>query len=196
MDLRAPRRMQPRRLIPCLMVALGVLALSVEALSAQEVPPPREQVRVLLQAFSFDRALPDRGGLVIGVLYSNDSSEAEAIRLAFEELGADGIQGLPVTAIAVRLRSAALLIETFNAEGVTAVYVPENLALALSSIQQVTRALGLPSVAGGRRLVQLGISMGAFLSDTGARLIVNERSMQIENVDLPAQVLVVAEVVR
>ncbi|MGY8779698.1 MAG: hypothetical protein ACKVIN_16460 [Longimicrobiales bacterium] len=188
--------MQPRRLIPCLMVVLGVLALSVEALSAQEVPPPREQVRVLLQAFSFDRALADRGGLVIGVLYANDSSEAEAIRLAFEELGADGIQDLPVTAIAVQVRSAALLIETFNAEGVTAVYVPENLSLALSSIQQVTRALGLPSVAGGRRLVQLGISMGVFLSGTGTRLIVNERSMQIENVDLPAQVLVVAEVIR
>ena len=190
--------MQPRWLIPRLLVALGALALSVEDLSAQERPPPLEQARILLQAFSFDRALPDRDsdGLVIAILYGNDSSEADAMRLAFEEVGADGVQNLPVSALAIRFRTVPALLESFDAEGVTAVYVPESLAPALSSIQQVTRALGLPSLASGRGLVEQGVSMGVFLSETGAKLIVNQRSMQIENIDLPAQVMAIAEVIR
>ena len=190
--------MQPRWLIPRLMAALGALALSGGALSAQERLPPLMQVRILLQAFSFDRALSDRDsdGLVIAILYGNDNSEADAMRLAFEELGADGVQNLPVSAIAIRFRTVPALLESFDAEGVTAVYVPESLAPALSSIQQVTRALGLPSLASGRGLVEQGVSMGVFLSETGAKLIVNQRSMQIENIDLPAQVLAIAEVIR
>ena len=190
--------MQPRWLIPRLLVALGALALSVEDLSAQKRPPPLEQARILLQAFSFDRALPDRDsdGLVIAILYGNDSSEADAMRLAFEEIGADGVQNLPVSALAIRFRTVPALLESFDAEGVTAVYVPESLTPALSSIQQVTRARGLPSLASGRELIEQGVSMGVFLSETGAKLIVNQRSMQIENIDLPAQVMAIAEVIR
>ena len=190
--------MQPRWLIPRLLVALGALALSVEDLSAQERPPQLEQARILLQAFSFARALPDRDsdGLVIAILYGNDSSEADAMRLAFEEVGADGVQNLPVSALAIRFRTVPALLESFDAEGVTAVYVPESLTPALSSIQQVTRARGLPSLASGRELIEQGVSMGVFLSETGAKLIVNQRSMQIENIDLPAQVMAIAEVIR
>ena len=190
--------MQPRWLIRPLALALGALALSLGDLSAQKQPPPHEQARILLQAFNFDRALPNRDsdGIVIAVLYANDTSEADAMRLAFEELGANGVQGLPVTAIAIWFQNVSALIEEFEAEGVTAVYVPENLAPALSSIQQVTRALGLPSLGSGRELVERGVAMGVFLSDTGAKLIVNQRSMQIENIDLPAQVMAIAEVIR
>ena len=118
------------------------------------------------------------------------------MRLAFEQIGADGVQNLPVSALAIRFRTVPALLESFDAEGVTAVYVPESLTPALSSIQQVTRARGLPSLASGRELIEQGVSMGVFLSETGAKLIVNQRSMQIENIDLPAQVMAIAEVIR
>lgn len=183
------------------MQMIGVLCaftLCAETSSAQEQLAPLEQSRILLRAFSFDRALldRDRDGLVIAFLYANDSSESRAMRLAFEQLGADGIRNLPVNTIAIRFESVSVLLESIDTEAITAIYVPESLAPALSSILQVTRARGLPSLGSGRALVEQGVSMGAFVSETGAKLIVNRRSMQVENIDLPAQVLAIAEVIR
>jgi hypothetical protein len=177
---------------------LGVLTLCAETSSAQEQLAPLEQSRILLSAFSFDRALldRDRDGLVIAFLYANDSSESRAMQLAFEQLGADGIRNLPVNTIAIRFESVSALLESVDTEAIGAVYVPESLAPALSSILQVTRARGLTSIGSGRALVEQGVSMGVFVSETGAKLIVNRRSMQIENIDLPAQVLAISEVIR
>jgi len=97
---------------------------------------------------------------------------------------------MPVTAFGVRFESIAVLLERLDAEGVTAVYVPESLATALSSILQVTRARGLVSLSGGQRLAAQGVSMGVFLSENGPRLILNRRSLQIEGADLSAGALV------
>ncbi len=183
-------------LIVCAALAQGTLPPCVADLDAQETPTPVQQARLLLQAFGFDRALENRGGLKIAVLYAEDLSEAEPMRLAFGEIGSAGVQNMPVTAIAVQFRSVAALLEQFDEEGVTAVYVPEALTTALSSIQQVTRARRLASLAEVRGLVEQGLSMGVFLSEDGLKLIVNRRSMQVEEVDLPAQVLALSEVVR
>ena len=103
---------------------------------------------------------------------------------------------MPVAAIAVRFESAGALLEVFEQERVTAVYVPESLGRALSSIQQVTRARGRPSLSPGRRMVDSGLSMGVFLSGGSPRLVVNLRSAQVEGLDLSAEVLALAEIVR
>lgn len=54
----------------------------------------------------------------------------------------------------------------------------------------------LPSLSGGRRMVESGVSIGVFLSNGSAKLIVNRRSAQVEGLDLSADVLALAEVIR
>ena len=67
-------------LIVCAALAQGTLPPCVADLDAQETPTPVQQARLLLQAFGFDRALENRGGLKIAVLYAEDLSEAEPMR--------------------------------------------------------------------------------------------------------------------
>ena len=183
------------------LIALAILApilapLCVSPLAAQEAPTPMEQARFLLRAFLFDRSLVARGDLRIAVLYREDSHEVDPIRVAFAEMGSGGVQGVLVTAVAIRFESVGALLEVFEEERVTAVYIPQTLAGALSSIQQVTRARKLPSLSGGRQLVEQGVSIGVYLSEGMPRLIVNRRSAQVEGLDVSAELLGVSEVIR
>ncbi len=188
--------MPPSRLILWAVLILGTPSPWVTDVGAQDVPPPEQQAQFLVRAFGFDRALVDRGALRIAVLYVEEPAEAEPMRSALEAVGSPGVQGLPVTAVAVRFESVATLLEGFEEEGVTAVYIPGTLAPALSSIQQVTRARGLVSLSGGRRLGEQGVAMGVYMSGSGPRLIVNLRSLQIEGADISAEVLGISEIVR
>ncbi len=51
-------------------------------------------------------------------------------------------------------------------------------------------------MAPGRLLAQRGVSLGVFLTDGVPKLIVNLRSAQVEGLDLSADLLALAEVIR
>ena len=116
------------RLIVCAALAQGALPPCVADLDAQETPTPVQQARLLLQAFGFDRALENRGGLKIAVLYAEDLSEAEPMRLAFGEIGSAGVQNMPVTAIAVQFRSVEALLEQFDDQRLASAAWPQRRA--------------------------------------------------------------------
>lgn len=163
---------------------------------AQAMLTPGERARLLLRAFSFDEALSERGELRIAVLYREDPSDAEALRLAFAEFGAAGVGGVSVSAISAPFESTGALLELVDEEAVTAIYVPESLATALSSIQQVTRARKVPSIAGSRRMVERGVSIGVYPAEASAPFAVNPRSAQVEGMRLAEQLLQIADILR
>ena len=122
------------------LVALALLPVGHGgSLDAQQSLGGEEHARLLLRALHFDRRIANRGAVRVAVLYGSDPAEAEPMRRAFEDEGASGVRGLPVSAIAIRFENGADLLEAFAEHGVTAVYVPESLSGAQSTSRNSRR---------------------------------------------------------
>ena len=160
------------------------------------MPSEEVQARLLLRALGWDRTLSARGDLRIAVLHAGDAGETNAMRRAFTRAEAGRRLGVRISTVAIPFESTAALLEAFDREGVTAVYVPESLAGASTSIQQVTRARKVPSLAAGRSLVERGVSLGTYLVNGEPEVIVNYRSSLVEGMELSSEFLGTAEVIR
>ncbi|RMH20324.1 MAG: YfiR family protein [Gemmatimonadetes bacterium] len=180
------------------LAVLFALIACAPAAAAQQVVGPEKTAEFLLRALGYDRALPGRTGATVEIvlLYAEDESSVAELQAAFEAAGAGGVQGKPVSITPVRFESVAPLLDLVRSRKVAAVYIGADLATALSSIQQVTRASKVASMTGEPRLVEQGVSLGVIDDGGQPRITVNLRSSRVEGLQLSADLLGISKVIR
>lgn len=165
----------------------------------QETVPVEQQADFLLRSLEYDQNLKQRCGdavRVAVVFMDSDLEAAEAVAVAFRRYSSKGVQGLPVEAASVEFQTVARLLKRMDDEELNAIFVHASAASALVSIQQVSRALKLPTMVGARKLVERGAALGVRRSNDSIKPVVNLRASRIEGLKFGASFLAIAEVIR
>ena len=179
-------------LLPCLLVGVPAIPSVDESVSANQ------QVEFFLRALEFDHNLKARAapGLNVMVLHYGDArEEVQEIVAAFRENGQKGVQGLSVDASAVAFESVAHLLQQSREEGFNAIFLHASAERALTSIQQVSRARKIPTLAATRSLVERGASLAVFRVDGSLKLVVNLRAAKLEGLRLHSSLLSISELI-
>jgi len=158
------------------------------------------QALVLARALAYDRNLPDRAGpsVGVGILYVSGSGddESKAVHAAFSALSAVKIGGLPVEVTLIPWKSADALTGSIDTSGVDALYVCSDLTEKLDDIKGVSQAKSVLTIAGERKYVEAGLSMGVFDKAGEPKLAVNLPASKAEGASFSAELLRLADVIR
>jgi hypothetical protein len=159
-----------------------------------------DEAKILLRALSFDRALAARAGteVVISVVYdaraSNGEGERDGRVHAFRKLAGRTIAGLPMRVISSDCSPPSRMDEALR--GVDIVYLARGAKACVRAVTAATRKLRIASLASERALVEQGVTIGVTIENARPRLLVNLKASKAEGLDLTAQMLQLAEVIK
>lgn len=193
------------RLAPLVMLIAWALAsppLIVRAEGGRMDPFLEATLQLKVQ--SYDRKVEQRlhrKRFVVGVMYKPGvrASEAAAkeMRDAFTRVVETyRIRGIKPTIITVAFDDKAKLSETLTANEVSMIYITRGLEDSLSAILAVSSRLKIPTTSGVREHVSSGCTIGIVVERRKPRIMVNLKSVTASGMQLDAEVLELAEVVR
>jgi hypothetical protein len=164
--------------------------------------PAQRQALILARALAYDRNLKSRVGdtLTIGILFlaGNASSEKQRdeISSAFQETAKFKIQGLDVLTVNIPLSTPANLEATFRDQGVDALYLTDGLSDDLPAIIDLTRRVHISSMSNSEAYRTEGVSLLILVKDNKPTIVVNLSASRAEGMDLSAELLGLAEVIK
>ena len=182
------------------MAAAFALVHSVATAGEGRASPADDEAKILLRAISFDRALPARAGseVVISVVYDARASGGERERdgrvLAFRKLSGRTMAGLPMRVTSLDCSPSKSLDDALR--GVDIVYLTSGAKDCVRALTAATRKLRIASLASGRALVELGVTIGVTIEGARPKLLVNLKASKAEGLDLASQMLQLAEVIK
>lgn len=182
------------------MTGLGGLAWSAGQALA-DVPAQR-QALILARALAYDRNLKARSGgkVVIAVLYlpgdGGSEKQRDEVVAAFKEAAKFKIQGLDVDVVALGFGDGAGLEQALGAGEVDALYLSSGLTASLKDIMDVARRKRVATMSGNDSYRQSGVSVLIVVKDNKPSLVVNLPASQAEGMDLSAELLELAEVIK
>jgi YfiR/HmsC-like len=164
---------------------------------------PLLEATLQLKVQSYDRKIARRVAqkrFVVGILYktSDRSSEAAAneMRDAFTRVVESyRIKGIKPTIVTIPFDKAKL-IETLTAHEVAMIYVTRGLEETLPTIVEASARLKVPTVSGVREHVTSGCTIGIVVDRRKPKIIINLKSVAATGMELDAEILELAEVVR
>jgi hypothetical protein len=179
------------------MLALGAVA---PAVGRADVVGADLQAKILLRALAYDRNLKERVGdsvTVAVVSRKGDSSAArDDILRAFSSLAKLTFQGLPMRVVEHEFVSTEHLKDDLAARGIDILYLCGGLDGHLSSILSLTHIKKVATITAEDAYVPAGVAIGVMLRDRAPKLWVNLASSKEEGLNLSADLMRVAEVIR
>ena len=183
------------------------MALAVPPTRADEQEPSWTSLSlhftVLMRALTYDHTLRDRGSerLRLGILYDpRQARSAAAADALFKLVGAtpSRVTFLKRTIELVRVPVSPdeeRLVEALRG-GLDVLYVTTGLArAAVLSATEMTRRFKVVSVTGEESFVYLGISLGVYIQEGKAHILIHHRASLEEGASFSSQLLQLAEVV-
>ncbi|HET6343989.1 MAG TPA: YfiR family protein [Myxococcota bacterium] len=158
------------------------------------------QAKILLRALAYDRNLKERVGdsvTVAVVSHKGDGSAARSdILRAFGSLAKLTFQGLPLHVVEHEFFSIDHLKEDLAARGIDVLYLCGGLEAHLTSIVNLTHSKKVATITAEDAYVAAGVAIGVMLRDRSPKLWVNLASSKEEGLNLSADLMRVAEVIR
>lgn len=190
----------PASVVICILVAaaVGVTGPRAEA----QVTQWDLRVKILLRVLAFDRQLRSRVGkeLTVGILHSERSgpsrAEKDEVLKALGQLRAVRVSGLPLRVAVLGYQGASELKAALGQRKIGALYVTAGLEADVGAIKGICRALRVSTMAGSRSYVESGLSVAVIVLDRRPRLVVNLPASKAEGMDLSAEMLGLADVIR
>jgi hypothetical protein len=172
------------------------------AQEAEVLVPVDLQVRIFLNALTFDRNLEERtrGELVFAVLVQRrflpSSQLGDEVLGALRELPDDVVAGHRLRIEGLELTGSEEFRELLETLNPTVLYVSPLRALSVDEIAEATRALKIRTVTGVPDYVARGLSIGLRLRDDRPEILINREAAIAEGADLTSQLLKLARVLR
>jgi hypothetical protein len=158
------------------------------------------QAKILLRALAYDRNLKERVGdsvTVAIVSHRGDNSAAkESIVRAFGGLAKLTFQGLPMSVVEHEFSTIEHLRDDIAARGIDVLYLSGGLEAQLASILALTHSKKVATITAEDAYVPAGVAIGVMLRDRAPKLWVNLASSKEEGLNLSADLMRVAEVIR
>jgi hypothetical protein len=188
-------------------VALVALVLSLSAAGtlpslADTLVPADLQAAIITRLLGYDRALKSRAtdAVVIGIVArrsERSSIEAEeGILRAFEALGAQRVQNLPLRLVSHSLENPAAIGGWLAGANVSLLYVTPGLQSDLDAIRKACAEAGIPAVTPVRGFVEQGLAVGVVLKGDRPGILVNLAVAESAGMDLDPKLLKLSEVIR
>jgi hypothetical protein len=186
-----------------------IAALLLAALVGEAAPArgddlsPRRQALLLLRVLAYDRNLKTRarGAVRVAVVFRagdrRSEEQGEEMAAAMAEVARQVVTaGLPVEVLALPYRDAADFEARLEAAAPTCLYVCDALRPAVKEIASAARRRAALAASASREMVQDGLALGIVRAGLHWSLIVNQPAAREEGVDLDAELLEIAEVIR
>lgn len=178
-------------------LVLGTLAVTGTA-AAEEIAPPATQASVLLKALEFDRSVEaESGDFVIAVMWnrSNKSSEAWSLDMqkAFEGSKTFRQRTIRVTRIEA---GQGELKKSLEAAKASAVYLAPGTESVASEVCAIAKEASLATLGASRDLAKECVAVTVVLEDRKPKIVVNLPRSKEQGMDLGANLLRLAEVIR
>jgi hypothetical protein len=185
-----------------LLAALALVAPALRAEGEEELPA-RQRVLLLLRVLAYDRNLKARAGEVVAVavLFQKGNARSEECQkellAAFEEVASTSVvAGLPIQARGQAWAGGAALDAELQHPRTSSLYACPGLESVVPAIREVARRRSSFTAAGGRAMVEAGLSLGLIKGGARAGLVINLEAARAEGVDLDSALLRIAEVLR
>lgn len=182
-----------------ILAALCVLALPGTAAAGDDEMDPVVEATLHLKVQSYDRKLTGRIGkrYVVAILYQSGASASAARKMsdAFTHV-AEKYRIRSVTPTVVMIAVDAKLGDALKAAGANMIYVTAGLEAAIPQIKAAGVALQASTVSHVRDHVVAGIAVGIVVDQRKPKIVVNLKAAQAVGMDLDAEMLGFAEVIR
>jgi hypothetical protein len=181
-------------------VALAALAMLAATAAEARADTVDAEAKILLRAASFDRSLGGRAGadVVITVVYDGRAPGSQRERdsrvQSFRKLADRTIAGLPMKVTSLDCAQVSALAESLRAADI--VYLTAGGRQCVRAVTAATRKLRIASLTSGRALVEQGITIGVSMEGSRPKLLVNLVASREEGLNLAAQMLQLAEVIK
>lgn len=181
-------------------VAIAALAMLAASAAEARADTVDAEAKILLRAASFDRSLGGRAGgdVVIAVVYDSRAPGSQRERdsrvQSFRKLADRTIAGLPMKVTSVDCAQGSALTESLRAADI--VYLTAGGKQCVRPVTAATRKLRIASLTSGRALVEQGITIGVSMEGSRPKLLVNLVASKEEGLNLAAQMLQLAEVIK
>jgi hypothetical protein len=163
----------------------------------------RRQALLLLRVLVYDRNLQARahGAVRVAVVFRagdrRSEEQGEEMAAAMSEVARQVVAaGLPVEVLRLPYRDAADFEARLEAAAPTCLYVCDALRPEVKEIARAARQHSALAATASREMVNAGLALGVVRSGLRWSLIVNLPAAREEGVDLDAELLEIAEVIR
>jgi hypothetical protein len=184
--------------------ALLLAALLGEAAPARaDDLSPRRQALLVLRVLVYDRNLKARArdAVRVAIVFRagdrRSEEQGEEMAAAMTEVAQQVVAaGLPVEVLAVPYRDAADFEARLEAAAPTCLYVCDALQPVVKVIARAARQRAALAATSSREMVKAGLALGVVRSGLRWLLLVNMAAAREQGVDLDAELLGIAEVIR
>ncbi len=180
---------------------LGGLALLVAARAPAEGDVPAKlQAAIVAKVLEYDRAVPARSGgkIAIGVITDSASLGAkQALAEGFELIQKNPVQNLPLKIIPIHLPDTGSLEQPLEAAGANVLFATGRCKEStLAAVLAFARKKKIPACTDKAAWVAKGFVLGIVEESGRARIVVKLTEMKAQGMDLPAQLLQLARIIK
>jgi ABC-type uncharacterized transport system substrate-binding protein len=184
---------------------LGLLMLAVLvagypcSASGQEVPA-KIQSAILYKLLAYDKNLPARckEGVIIGIIaHGATAQDKTQILSALLPLSAQKVQNKSIRVVMLDVANLSRFEAVVQAQGANILYVQKTTQR--EAVKKTIALAGkehIPTFCGSEELVQRGLAVGFAVYDGKPKIVVNLAAMKKQGLNLPAEVLQLAKVIR
>ncbi|HEY5960609.1 MAG TPA: YfiR family protein [Polyangiaceae bacterium] len=196
--MRSQRREFVRRLLFGALVMLGVSLTTLRSIAEDITVPVRTQAQLIVKVAGYDRGLVARPGprRVLILRTRATASQRVADGILAELRSFEAIAGAAHQDQVIEFTSAQDLRKRIDAQGVQVLYVCPGLEDQLVSIGNTLTGLTVLSFGAGPDHAHLGTVIAFDILSGRVQLLVNLRQAQKQNVQLHAEFLKIAKVIR
>jgi len=153
---------------------------------------------VLFKALSHDRNLEDRAGraLNIAIVFQDNLTGEEELMGSIQSAAEKELRHFKITIITIQFESTAQLMGILKEHHINLLYIHQSMERALSSVQQASRGMKIPSVALSLQFIERGVPLGVYELNGKVKLAINFRAEKLEGLDFPATLLKIATIIR
>lgn len=181
-------------------VGLAMLTALVPVASGDTLVAPEYQAAIFARVLAHDRALTTKAvsQLTVGLLFRQGHGSSLNMKTieAFGALSATTIEGIDFALRSRAFRNLGDLADWVDDHGVDVIYVSPGLEDEMSEVAAFCRDRKLVAISPVEAFVREGLPIGVVLRDKKAKVLVNLPAAQSVGMDLPEEVMALAEVIR
>jgi len=178
----------------------GIASFFASRALAQTEVPVKLKAAIVAKVLEYDRNVKSRSGpiLVVGVITdSNTLGAKQALVEGFELIKNSPIQGLPIKIVPVHLPDTGALEQTLEAAGVSVLFAGGRCRdSTLNAVLAFARKKKIPACTDREEWVAKGFVLGVVEERTRARIVINLAEMKPQGMDLSAQLLQLARLLK
>ena len=160
------------------------------------------KAKILLVALAYDRNLKARVGnsVTVGVAYRTDNqastkAKAEMIQ-AFEALGTQTFLGLPLQIAELPIDNQENASGLVQQRGIDIIFISDNIGDKLDILLRLSHEEKTATMTTNADYVQRGVALGVVLQGATPRLLVNLPASKAAGLNLSAELMRIAKVIR